>query len=136
MQQARRRRYEYSIASSVAEVLGLTNFFVDMKLRETDLDIAGYNSYTNEVHIAEIKSKLTQHNVQHAINQLCFREKLANRVWLVVPQKYVYYALALVPNRYGIISYRSGKVFIWRESKKFTGVYRTLVLIKVLGKQL
>ena len=121
----KRLNRDLRIARSIAETLGLKVFYFNMKIPLTDLDVVGLD-YNYDVVVGEVKTRLHEDNYIHAIRQLDFRRHIANRVYLAVPERDVYFALAVIPQEYGIIGIAGRQAYIVKKSKLFNPMYKGL----------
>ena len=148
MGEARRRRSAGSVPRAkpigraelfeIARLLRLESWAVWVEALGTDLDLVGVRSCRGvemgiETVVVEAKAALHERNIQHAINQLYFRRHFFNRVYIATRGDSVWYALALVPNQFGVIDVSS--MTIVRDSKLFVGGYHRYLKLSLLASR-
>ena len=101
-----------------AKLLGLRAWAVRVRILGTDMDLMGVRGRKEiESVVVEAKAVIHEGNIQHAINQLHFRKHFFNRVYVATRGDSVWYALALVPDCFGVIDLSAMRVV--RESRMF-----------------
>jgi len=95
------------------------NYYVRYKLPGTDIDFIAYDEGSDELIAVEVKTKVDEENIDKVILQLDFRRHIANRVYLAVPERDVYYTLMMVPIEYGVLGVAGYNVTVYRRSRYF-----------------
>jgi len=104
------------IAGYVARTLALEAFIVGVRVPGTDLDLVGIRD--ESIVVAEVKRRLGPWNIDRAVLQLDFRRLLSHETYLAIPKEDVWYALAMIPSQYGIVSFsRDGVARIARPAR-------------------
>jgi len=122
----------------VARLLRLEAWRIWLATLGTDFDLVGVRRRRDvemgiETVVVEAKAVLHEKNIQHAINQLYFRRHFFNRVYIATRGDSVWYALALVPNQFGVIDVSS--MTIVRDSKLFVGGYHRYLKLSLLASR-
>lgn len=107
-----------SITYALSLLFG-SNYYVRYRLPGTDIDFLAYDDVNDELIAVEVKTKVDEENIDKVILQLDFRRHIANRVYLAVPERDVYYALMMVPIEYGVLGVRGYEVSVYRRSRFF-----------------
>jgi len=107
-----------SITYALSLLFG-NNFYVRYKLPGTDIDFLAYDEGSDELTAVEVKTRVDEENIDKVILQLDFRRHIANRVYLAVPERDVYYSLMMVPIEYGVLGVSGYNVTVYRRSRYF-----------------